>query len=401
MNVPTSLEVKYTCSEHVFQDLDSTLTLTVDLRVYFNLWPSSIIKVLYQGIFDCVNTEEVQSNRLRQVIVLPVSFIGGPRDMRKRFLDSMTLVQDVGKPDIFLTMTCNPNWSDFKENLYEGQTAQDRPDLVTRVFRAKLKYLKHQLFTKHILGTGKTFLYKALLPNVRSRGLIALATASSGAAVNNMTWGRTAQSRFKIPINLTTNSMCNIKKQSGLAKLLCQASDRVEEVIDEYYIRIPNDMTIPYTNNAASMNAFINEIFPSFTINVRSTSDIVSRAILSTKNDTEHVGVRVLLLRIRLAPSEEDMFPFKLKRTQLPIRLSFAMTINKAQGQTILNVGVYLPESIFSYGQLYVALSRGISRTTSKAFPYGNSSSFSFDILFLDVSLEPYDAGELDDYREN
>ncbi|GJS72866.1 ATP-dependent DNA helicase PIF1 [Tanacetum coccineum] len=72
-------------------------------------------------------------------------------------------------------------------------------------------------------GTGNTFLYKALLATIRSRGLIALATASSGAAANNMTGGRTAHSRFKIPINLTTNSICNIKKQSGLAKLLCQA----------------------------------------------------------------------------------------------------------------------------------------------------------------------------------
>nr|GEY78910.1 hypothetical protein [Tanacetum cinerariifolium] len=61
-------------------------------------------------------------------------------------------------------------------------------------------------------GTGKTFLYKALLATVRSRGLIALATASPGAAANNMTGGRTAHSRFKILINLTTNSICNIKK---------------------------------------------------------------------------------------------------------------------------------------------------------------------------------------------
>ncbi|GJW88891.1 ATP-dependent DNA helicase PIF1-like protein [Tanacetum coccineum] len=73
-------------------------------------------------------------------------------------------------------------------------------------------------------GTRKTFMYKALIATVCSCGLIALATASSGAAANNLTEGRTAHSRFKIPINLTTNSICNVKKQSGLAKLLCQAN---------------------------------------------------------------------------------------------------------------------------------------------------------------------------------
>ena len=42
------------------------------------------------------------------------------------------------------------------------------------------------------------------------------------------------------------------------------------------------------------------------------------------------------------------------------------MTINKAQGQTIPNVGVYLPQDVFSHGRLYVALSRGVSMTTTK-----------------------------------
>ncbi|XP_024982867.1 uncharacterized protein LOC112519115 [Cynara cardunculus var. scolymus] len=74
-------------------------------------------------------------------------------------------------------------------------------------------------------GTGKTYLYKALLANIRSRGLIALATASSGVAANNMPRGRTAYSQFKIPLNLDNNSMCNIKKkkQSRTAQLLWDA----------------------------------------------------------------------------------------------------------------------------------------------------------------------------------
>jgi ATP-dependent DNA helicase PIF1 len=60
------------------------------------------------------------------------------------------------------------------------------------------------------------------------------------------------------------------------------------------------------------------------------------------------------------------MFPFQFKRKQFPIRLSFAMTVNKSQGQTIPNVGVYLPAPVFFHGQLYVAMSRATSRTNIK-----------------------------------
>jgi ATP-dependent DNA helicase PIF1 len=60
------------------------------------------------------------------------------------------------------------------------------------------------------------------------------------------------------------------------------------------------------------------------------------------------------------------MFPFQFKRKQFPIRLSFAMTVNKSQGQTIPNVGVYLPAPVFSHGQLYVAISRATARMNIK-----------------------------------
>ena len=68
-------------------------------------------------------------------------------------------------------------------------------------------------------------------------------------------------------------------------------------------------------------------------------------------------GATVLVPRIKLISTDLDV-PFKLCQLQFPVSLSFAMTINKSQGQTFDVVGVNLRHPVFTHGQLYVALSR-------------------------------------------
>ncbi|RCN37604.1 hypothetical protein ANCCAN_16484 [Ancylostoma caninum] len=63
--------------------------------------------------------------------------------------------------------------------------------------------------------------------------------------------------------------------------------------------------------------------------------------------------------------------PFRLRRRQFPIRVAFAMTINKAQGQSLMGVGVHLGSEVFSHGQLYVALSRAKRRERVKVYSPG------------------------------
>jgi PIF1-like helicase len=99
-----------------------------------------------------------------------------------------------------------------------------------------------------------------------------------------------------------------------------------------------------------------------------------TRAILT------HIGRRLLQVRIlggdhagksafipRIAIRSDEDLPFVLRRVQFPIRLSFSMTINKSQGQSVRYVGLQLQDPVFTHGQLYVALSRCTSQHRIKA----------------------------------
>ena len=66
---------------------------------------------------------------------------------------------------------------------------------------------------------------------------------------------------------------------------------------------------------------------------------------------------KVLIPRITLMPKDIE-FTFEWTRRQFPVRVCFAMTINKSQGQTLQNIGIWLNDCCFAHGQLYVAVSR-------------------------------------------
>ncbi|XP_065316121.1 uncharacterized protein LOC135924917 [Gordionus sp. m RMFG-2023] len=92
----------------------------------------------YSGLMDYLETK---SNNIipGKAVILPSSF--PQRNMRERYHDAMAIVLKFGKPDLFITFTCNPNWREIKENLFSGQSPTDRPDLIARVFKLKLNEL--------------------------------------------------------------------------------------------------------------------------------------------------------------------------------------------------------------------------------------------------------------------
>jgi ATP-dependent DNA helicase PIF1 len=74
-----------------------------------------------------------------------------------------------------------------------------------------------------------------------------------------------------------------------------------------------------------------------------------------------HKGKEVAIPRIALNIGADDC-GFEFKRVQFPLIPSYAMTITKSQGQSIHQLGVYLPTDTFAHGQLYTAISRATSR---------------------------------------
>ncbi|XP_010693207.1 uncharacterized protein LOC104906186 [Beta vulgaris subsp. vulgaris] len=135
---------------------------------FFRHNQATIRAELYQGILDCFEGGENSGANVGRRVILPPTFLGGPRDMKRRYLNALTLVQCYGKPDLIIMMTCNPNWREIKDHLAPGELAQHRPDIVVRVFRAKLLKLKKLLVEDSVLGEVAAYTY---VVEFKKRGL--------------------------------------------------------------------------------------------------------------------------------------------------------------------------------------------------------------------------------------
>lgn len=114
-----------------------------------------------------------------------------------------------------------------------------------------------------------------------------------------------------------------------------------------YFLNLKQNCCVMLLRNLSLLHGFCNG------------TELRVRRIMNNLLEVENVKtlVKSFLPRIPMT-SEETGFPFKMRRLQFPIRLGYAMTINKSQGQTLDRTGLYLKSPVFDHGQLYVAFSR-------------------------------------------
>ena len=128
----------------------------------------------YQLAKDAVQLDgDVNGSNIGRLTVLPSSFLGGPRENQQYLQDCLTYVREGGKPDLFVTFTTNPEWSEIKSGLIngEGQEIYDKGLMECRVFNQRVIRLydlikKGDIFGKVRFDMACTEFQKRGLPHL-------------------------------------------------------------------------------------------------------------------------------------------------------------------------------------------------------------------------------------------
>jgi len=116
---------------------------------------------LYSGLADAITSDSGLENAagFGRRIILPSSYSGSPRHAVQEFQDSLALARRFGAPEFFDTFTCNHKWEEILAQLGPGQTSNDRPDIVVKVFRIKLNSLLDDLTKRNVMGKAVAWCY--------------------------------------------------------------------------------------------------------------------------------------------------------------------------------------------------------------------------------------------------
>ncbi|XP_035837083.1 uncharacterized protein LOC110892468 [Helianthus annuus] len=223
-------EANLTGSASYIRNLFSTMLLSGSLSRPEVVWESSWRYMADDFVYRLakyhrVTTLSIPDHQLKNYVLVEIEkFLLRNNSSLRRF-ESMPYpdMSSYGISDCRLIYEEQAYDTTYLGNLYDSQLTMltDEQRSVFEEIMAAVNSDNGRIFFLYGYGgTGKTFLWKTLSAAIRSRGQIVLNVASSGIASLLLDGGRTAHSRFSIPLNLTEDSVCNIKPESDLSKLL-------------------------------------------------------------------------------------------------------------------------------------------------------------------------------------
>jgi hypothetical protein len=117
----------------------------------------------YRVMHDQFQRDGVVGANVRELgtpVVLPSSFVGSPRYYHELYLDAMALPLRYHKPDLFITITCNPYWPEISRAIPVGSHWRFHPDIVGRVFMLKFAAILQEITVSAIFGEVLAYVWR-------------------------------------------------------------------------------------------------------------------------------------------------------------------------------------------------------------------------------------------------
>ncbi|KAH1147876.1 hypothetical protein GYH30_042831 [Glycine max] len=114
----------------------------------------------YCNLQDSLDSGSTRGLHKGKRVILPSTFVGSPRYMDQLYFDGMAICSHVGFPDLFITLTYNPNWPEVRRLLTPlNLNASDRPNILSRIFKLKFEQMLLDLTKNHWLGKVVAYMY--------------------------------------------------------------------------------------------------------------------------------------------------------------------------------------------------------------------------------------------------
>lgn len=118
----------YSIGVHIFFQqycVDQYIKIKTDQLRFIKDHQAEIRTEHFSGVVDALEKGVSEGKDVGKKIYLPATFIGGPRNMKSKYLNVVALVQHYGQPSLLITVTCNAKWPEITLALFSGQTSAD------------------------------------------------------------------------------------------------------------------------------------------------------------------------------------------------------------------------------------------------------------------------------------